>query len=350
MDCESEDGDVGPGWGGPSPPPPPPVDHGLRCKKINSDLARRFPRKIERAEERVEPRAPAPVTIWRPEHRLKELGFVETVARHGAIIPTRTTIRKRYIEVGPQKPTTMRQGNLGILIDASGSMAVGQAEDGYVSNKWCMAMKAAMGFVNMAERFNDMVTVALYAGEGVPLFRRSRDYQTIHSTLCNMTHTPEGGTCIWRMGIQYIWVDSMATRCATNIIISDGNPYSVNPKLAWKTPIGRPLPDGTYNVKDLEFTDKTSGRLRPWPKKTFAEVLYGEYFIRQMLDWGPVIVIVMAHGFNADEVNEAREETKRIINHPNFECITTTALNWEKFADEITPIIERASEYWLEQM
>lgn len=347
-EADTSSADTSPGQGqgqgkGPSPPPPA-VDLTKRCKKIRDDINQKFPREIEETKDKIKPRMPVPIGKWRPEQKFRELDVTRTLSRAGAMIPGKTTVRTIYKEIEPVKPSAMQRGNIGILIDSSGSMGSGgSSPDGYVTDKWDMSMKAAMGFVNMAELLRDTVTIVTYSGEGTPIFRRCVDYNLMHNTLCNMTHTPHGGTCIYCMGIQYLWLDAKFMKSSTNIIITDANLSSRRPRYVFKKPVGTPKGDGTYH-DDIDVETHSE----PYPIPFTNELFEGEYFIREMLQWGPVIVFQMSHGVDHNIANRACEAgMKEMGNHPNFIILPTWADNWEEFSREISPVIERASERWL---
>src|SRR4030067_837508 len=186
---------------------------------------------------------PVPIGKWRPEQKFRELDVTRTLSRAGAMIPGKTTVRTIYKEIEPVKPSAMQRGNIGILIDSSGSMGSGgSSPDGYVTDKWDMSMKAAMGFVNMAELLRDTVTIVTYSGEG----------------------PPKG--------------------------------------------------DGTYH-DDIDVETHNE----PYPIPFTNELFEGEYFIREMLQWGPVIVFQMSHGVDHNIANRACEAgMKEMANPPNF--------------------------------
>lgn len=348
----------GSGKGPPGPPPIAPIDYSRRCEKIKSDLAKNFPRKKEVPKPGDLPRTPRPMTVWRPEHKPKELAPVTTIARKGELIPGVTALRKRYTDEPRGKGLLSRTGNIGILIDSSGSMAGGGSShtDGYISDKWCMAMKTAMAFVNMAEYFGDKVTIVFYSGAGYAQFRKETNYEKMFTALCNNTHGANSGTQILMNGIQYIYADARDTRLSTTVIISDGN---MNNQYA-RTKVNRWLPKEAS--KDL-FVMPSIGQSGqggkydlvqtyvnyPEPSGVNYEVMEALPYIQELCNYGPVILFQMLHGQkgNSSQWTKACQNMQDLVGRGSlFNAFWTRGTTWNEFEKDVKGVWDGISAGW----
>ena len=360
IEVEEPQNSGGSGKGPPGPPPPPPIDYGKRCGKIKSDLAKNFPRKKEVPKPGDVPRTPRPMSIWRPEHKPKELAPVTTIARKGEMIPGVTALRKRYTEEPRGKGFLTKVGNIGILIDSSGSMSSGGAgnTDGYISDKWCMAMKTAMAFINMAEYFGDRVTVVFYSGAGRAAFRKETDYEKLFNAMCNNLDGPDSGTQILMNGIQYVYADARDTRLSTTIIISDGNmsqSYNTLKVNHWLT---KEVSKDIYEMPNIgqiggqhqERYDLLMGRATyPDPAGVNHEVMEALPYIQELCNYGPVILFQMLHGIHGSPQSFTRacQNMQTLVGRGTlFNAFWTKGTTWTQFENDVKGIWDDISRGW----